>query len=122
MDVDVRIIRGIWVPQSTADQTTDAASTFKLLANQRRIHVLDALDANGDEMGFEELAVEVASLESEGETLDEDHVDSVRTSLFHNHLPQLDNAALVEFDADARQVSLSAERSLRSLLDVVFEE
>ncbi|MFB6122200.1 MAG: hypothetical protein ABEJ78_01905 [Haloferacaceae archaeon] len=92
------------------------------MANQRRIHLLDTLVASDGPMALHELAVEVAARESDGGEPSEDHLDRVRTSLFHNHLPQLDDASLVEFDADRRQVVVADDRRLADLLGAVFGE
>ncbi|MFC6988864.1 hypothetical protein ACFQJD_09370 [Haloplanus sp. GCM10025708] len=103
-------------------RTGDAVSTLQLLANQRRVHLLDALDASGGATPFRELAVEVAAREADGGEPSDDHLDRVRTALFHNHLPQLDDANLVEFDAEDRRVCLADDRRLTDLADAILGE
>lgn len=79
-------------------------TVFDLLANRRRRYVLYCL-ADGDEetvLKVEEIAAQIASWEREwNATASEDAAArrTVRIDLHHNHLPRLDDAGLIEYDA-----------------------
>lgn len=81
---------------------------FDILSERRRRSVLLHLQKNG-EMTTDSLAAMVAADEEDAtaDTVAEDAVDSVRIELFHRHLPKLDDAGFVEYDAEAGVVSLS---------------
>lgn len=79
-------------------------TVFGLLANRRRRYVLYYLADEDEEtvVRVEEVAAQIASWEREwNATASEDAAArrTVRIDLHHNHLPRLDDAGLIEYDA-----------------------
>ncbi|MFB6166111.1 MAG: hypothetical protein ABEJ31_13200 [Haloarculaceae archaeon] len=89
-------------------------TVLSALSNERRRRALAAFEARGTVASLFGLATAVAAAEGEGTiaTLERDRVDAVRTTLHHVHLPTLDEAGLVTYDAAARTASLEADRAL----------
>ena len=84
-------------------------ATFRALADERRRETLRYLDGRG--------ASALADL-ADHLTDDDGAVRRTYTSLYHNHLPLLSAADLVEYDADAERVELTADAdSLGTALD-----
>ncbi len=99
------------------------ASTFGLLASQRRLYTLEILSESGP-MAMSDLAAEIAALEA-GEPPDsvgEPHLSRVVTSLRHNHLPKLAEAGVVQWNQSGSRVRLgeNAEDAV-GVVDAVFE-
>lgn len=87
----------------TSGVATSAA--YELLARGRRRRVLDHLRDADDAIHLAELAEAVAAVEADGDPAD-DHVARVETSLYHAHLPKLDDAGVVQFSTNPGRVSL----------------
>ena len=94
---------------------TDAAGApsddevFELLANQRRRFVLHYLRRRPDEcVSLSTLSEAVAGWEHGVDPAELDYRErkSVRNSLHQFHLPKLDDAGIVAYDADADEISL----------------
>lgn len=84
---------------------SDEARLHRVLANSRRRHVLDVLGESDSPVTLADLAADLASRESD-ETADRERIERVQISLYHNHVPKLDDVGIVEFDATERTVSL----------------
>ena len=80
-----------------ADGDWDAA--VENLVDGRRHKILSLLESRDEGVRRDVLAHEIAAREATGESWG-DAVDSVRTELHHVHLPKLESAGLVEYDAD----------------------
>lgn len=81
---------------------------FAALAHRRRRALLRVLQEEG-EMDVASLAGHVVA-EDRAETIHavpDPEVDRARISLYHQHLPRLDDTGLVDFDADAGLVSVT---------------
>lgn len=81
---------------------------FAALAHRRRRSLLTQLQVHG-ELDLDSLAGRIAAderAETVGAVPDE-AITRVHVSLFHQHLPKLDDVGLVDFDPDADRVSLS---------------
>lgn len=76
-----------------------------LLANERRRQLLAVLEESEAPVDCETLARRVAERESELDRPSPRHSDRVAITLWHNHLPKLDEAGLVRFDPDRRTVT-----------------
>lgn len=81
----------------------------EIVRNPRRRYALAHLYENENPVGLRALAVGVAATENETDVDDLTSLecDRVYTALAASHLPQLQNAGLVEFDADGKEVRLS---------------
>jgi hypothetical protein len=81
----------------------------ELVRNPRRRYALAYLYDHENPVGLRSLAVGVAATENDTamDELTSLECDRVYTALAASHLPQLQNAGLVEFDADGKEVSLS---------------
>ena len=81
---------------------------FDALSHRRRRTVLTLLRSHG-EMGVTSLADHIVADERAelAEAARDDEVTRVKVSLFHQHLPKLDDVGLVDFDSAARHVSLT---------------
>lgn len=80
-----------------------------LLGADRRRHVVSVLLSANGSLPFEELAEGVVARErSEGGAADEEHLESVRTSLHHLHLPKLGEVGVLDYDSGSRLVALEA--------------
>ena len=81
---------------------------FAALAHRRRRSLLSLLQAHG-ELDVGSLAGRVAADERAEaiHAVPDEEVTRVQVSLFHQHLPKLDDIGLVDFDSDARRVTLS---------------
>lgn len=70
---------------------------FVLLAKRRRRLALEILQESPSALTTEELTNRLVDREFENATVDD--VQSVRLTLHHNHLPQLDESNVVDYDA-----------------------
>jgi DNA-binding transcriptional ArsR family regulator len=78
-----------------------------LLSADRRRHVVTMLTTAERRLPVDELAEAVAVLEhGDVDAFEAADVDALRTSLHHVHLPQLDDAGVVDYDPDSRTVGL----------------
>jgi len=75
----------------------------RLLANERRRIALDVLELGGEAVDIEELAREVATLETAGD-VDQSIIDDVALSLHHVHLPMMNDLGVVDYDATLGRV------------------
>lgn len=96
----------------TDDQSVDAM--FDVLSDRRRRHVLASVLDHGQGIALSELAEDVATRDtgaSRGEVpphpgenrmeVSGDPVQKLTVSLYHTHLPKLEEAGYVEYDPDS---------------------
>jgi hypothetical protein len=71
-----------------------------VLADACRRHVIACLEAGTTPVALADLSRDVAVREENSTITDvsDERVQSIRTALYHTHLPQLDDAGVVEFD------------------------
>lgn len=93
-----------------------------VLRNERRRLTLEQLRDNGNSLSVRELSERVAALET-GETPPPRNIrQSVYVSLHQTHLPKLDELGIVEYDADAKQVTLTDRvREVETYMDLPVE-
>lgn len=82
---------------------------FDVLANQRRRYALARLTEHAQPITLADLAEDVADRENEGPMTEvsNEEVQTIRTALYHNHIPKLEDAGAVEYDRDRNLVLLS---------------
>jgi len=98
---------------------------FDVLRNQRRRFVLHHLTASDGAVELGDLATRVAAWENDvgPEAVTADQRKRVYTTLQQSHLPRLDEAGIVEYDADRGVVSPTDRASDLSIyLEVVPDE
>lgn len=76
---------------------------FDLLADPRRLSVLQHLSRTADAVSLGELAERITSLEG---TPTADGYARVLTALHHHHLPKLSEAGVVRYDVQSETVEL----------------
>ncbi|MFC7215033.1 hypothetical protein ACFQO4_13220 [Saliphagus sp. GCM10025334] len=87
------------------DQSESAAAideTLRAVAAERRRLLLSVLDEHGQELTLPDAAEEVAQCET-GKSITElsaERVANVYISLYHDHLPRLVDAGLLEYDQE----------------------
>lgn len=84
---------------------------FRILSSARRRYIIYYLHRSGEEMDLKRLATLIAAKEngtSETEVTDEDR-QRVYISLYQTHLPKLEEAGIINYDEDARLVTLTTE-------------
>ena len=89
------------------DESLAASEIHDVLRNDRRRLVLERLRADGGTETVADLAERIGAIES-GETPPPRNVrQSVYVSLHQTHLPKLDELEIIEYDPDAKTVTLA---------------
>ena len=90
----------------------DALDTlFEIFADRRRRYVLDCLQEHETPLALADVADEVAARET-GSPITETSAEEVKriyVSLYHNHVPKLENAGFVHYCQERDLVTLSEE-------------
>lgn len=100
------------------DVDTDAL--FDLLADSRRRFVLACLHEYSTPMVLADIADELATWEHDADITDvpAEEVRSIYLSLYHNHVPKMEDVGLVEYSQERDAVELREESDqLASLVD-----
>ncbi len=81
---------------------------FTVLSNQRRRHVVDCLQEHRNPMALSDLADEVAVREHDSPVTEipAEEVSEIQISLYHVHVPKMEDAGLVDYDQDDDLVTL----------------
>lgn len=92
---------------------------FETLADRRRRSVLHCLTEYENPMALADLAEEVAASENDApvDEIGAEEVESVYVSLYHVHVPKLEDAAVVRYDPDEDTVRLVEDTELLDVLD-----
>lgn len=106
---------------STGDsEAIDTDRVLDALAHPRRRHLLRELEEEGPGVSLRRLAAGVAAAESEGpDRVTDETRQRVYVSLFHRHVPKLDDQGFVEYDDEAdvvRALNLDALRTVSGTL------
>lgn len=90
-------------------QPLSKTKIYRVLANSRRRHALQILCKSNSSIPLADLAADIASreLDESDETDNEEYIERVLISLYHTHVPKLEDMGIVEFNATKRTVSLS---------------
>lgn len=91
------------------------SDVFVLLAKQRRRLLLRILQESTTPLGTKEIAERIGERESENPSVEEQQ--SIYVSLYHNHLPRLEEADVVVHDENAGTVApdLNFDSLIRNL-------
>lgn len=100
---------------------TDVRSTdtiHDLLSSRRRRHVVVALSERNPPIALRELAAAVASREAETDSneVSAEVTDEITVALHHVHLPKLDDADIVDYDAERNAVASARAEELASVV------
>lgn len=98
------------MPQHHGHPSTDAV--LELLADRRRRAALRHLSTSDGEVDLDDVIGALAP----------DDPTDLRVALHHHHLPRLDDAGVVTYDAAAGTVEYHPDRRVESLLAFVAEE
>ncbi|NHN49917.1 hypothetical protein G9464_20315 [Halostella sp. JP-L12] len=91
------------VAAGVADETV----LYEVLSDPQRRHALAALRRCGGTLALADLAMEVARMEADDETaFSKEYAQRVEIALYHNHVPRMTDAGVVEFDEERRVVRL----------------
>lgn len=80
---------------------------FEALAHQRRRYLVQCL--REEPRALSDVAMEVAAQETDSPTADQptDLAQDVYLSLYHRHVPKLEEAGIVQYDHDKKVVALT---------------
>ena len=95
----------------TSDRPLSQDVVFDLLSSSRRRFVLQYLSQHEGPVPFSELANELAAWENDTDVEDitERQRKRVYVSLYQTHVPKLEEAGVVDYDADSGEVQLRSE-------------
>ena len=105
------------------ERSRQATSIFACLGHPYRRKTVTIVTEMDVPIAIHELAREIATrsdrvLSDDGES---DPVESIRIELYHNHLPKLAEADLIEYDQDVNLVSSSpATTHLTALVQIAY--
>jgi hypothetical protein len=115
----------------TDDTHNDADSTelseqelLRLLANPRRRYLLHCLTQTDHPFELQTLARKTAAWEADisPETVSEEHIERVRVSLYHKHIPKLAAARFLLFDEQSEMVTFDETTSHFNVLKEVVAD
>lgn len=94
---------------ASAPEELSPDTVFELLSNTRRRMVLYYLRRYGGSVGVQELVGEIAALQNGVAVADltKQQRKRVYVSLYQTHLPKLEDAGVIEYDADEGEVRLT---------------
>ena len=87
--------------------TLDRTDIHDILRNDRRRHVLTSLRGDDGSMSLRDLSEVIATEETGEDPAPRNVRQSVYVSLHQTHLPKLDDHGVVEYDTDAKTVTLA---------------
>lgn len=91
------------------DRQITATTLFEAFSNERRQHTVAYLAQKPAAISLGDLAEYLAICEGEPTA---DRYDRVLTALAHNHLPHLQDAGMVHYDATEETVELAVSRRI----------
>ncbi len=96
--------------ESRDEPAVSVDDTLELLAAHRRRHLLEVMRTYDDELTLPDAAEEVARRETNRSITDlsAERIAEVYISLYHDHLPRLVDAGLLEYDQERDLVAPAA--------------
>ena len=97
---------------------------FEVLSNRRRRYTLHYLKQRaGDPVEMGDLSTQVAAWETgtDPEALAYDERKRVHTSLYQHHAPKLDDAGIVDYNADAARIEYRGDNRIEEWLAAIEE-
>lgn len=108
------------IDNHSIDENLTATTIFDLLSDRRRRYLLHYLSGQVGAVELSDLAEQIALWEG---TLSNDRYERVCTGLFHSHLPRLEDAGVVRYDATRETVELTgAADQLESYLELAVAD
>lgn len=101
---------------SPADEQSDD-TILALLNDQRRRHAVAVLAEREPPTALRDLAADIAVLEADQNDGSADATDNIALTLHHSHLPKLDDAGVVDYDAEANAVTAARPEALSSFFE-----
>lgn len=97
------------------------AAQFDVLANADRRHALCTLSTMEQPADLHALALEVTAraLGKPTSRVDPEEVRRHEITLYHNHLPRMEDFGLLQFDADDETVELRGSARVETMLETV---
>ncbi|WP_433634440.1 DUF7344 domain-containing protein [Halomicrococcus sp. NG-SE-24] len=86
--------------EATEGDTTKQDIAFKLLSDHLRHQILLSLNTH-EEPTLSELATAL----QESERIPETDLERIKIQLYHNHLPKLEDAELIDYDSSQRTIT-----------------
>ena len=93
---------------------------FEVLANERRRRIILYLDRKDGEVASTLELIDYVMVH-EAESIDDLASDEVTIALYHRHLPRLEEAGLIEYDARSRTVRYRGDGVIGEQLDVITD-
>jgi hypothetical protein len=81
-----------------------ASERHRLLADDRRRAALACLASRTEPVDLADLTLAVTKRETEASPVPEDRLERVAVSLHHNHLPQMSDLGVLDYDAESGEV------------------
>lgn len=102
--------------EESHDVETPAA--VALLQNRRRVHLLECLHEHAEPVSLPDLADEIAVREcgTELTEIDPEHVKEIYLSLYHTHVPKLEDGDFLQYEQEQDLVSTPPEVDLEAIL------
>lgn len=107
---------------TSLDTPRDIDSLFACLANHRRRLLLEGLSERSGPVVVEELVQHIVEREDEAtaDTGGNDQLSEITIALFHNHLPKLQEAGVIDVDHETNTVREGYRfQTAKSLLETV---
>lgn len=104
-------------PERASPDALTTDQIFDLLGHEHRRHAITALRECDGAIGIDELTAEVHR-----RCADDPRRKQVETALYHAHLPKLDCAGIVRYDAEGERVKLTdSATQLTPFLELIDE-
>ncbi|MFB6179993.1 MAG: hypothetical protein ABEI77_09750 [Halorientalis sp.] len=94
---------------------------LRTLGNERRRVICTVLREQTGPVSRIDLAKTVCRYETETDSPSPDRIETLRTQLYHQHLPALAARELVDYDADADRVAYTAHPALETIFEIIYE-
>lgn len=96
-------------PSEPADGAADASCIFDILSNARRRTFLILLDSHKQAPAIADMAKDIAEQEHEtpADELSDETIEHIHISLYHCHIPKLEDAGIITYDQDRNTVAFT---------------